>query len=136
MDTDFYSFYKRKHSLPSNFNKIHQATKNTHTHHQSVDRITQMGHRKSGKMNLVAASHNSHLKNPVVNNFAHSNQTFLKGLTWPIVKPIFDAYHKKHDFDSDEPYTKALNKAQCKITKAKIFIKYHPENKTWTLFKK
>lgn len=134
MNDSFYSFYKRT-TLPSVFNKTNQITKNTRTHHQSTDRITQMGSRKSGKMNLVGASHNQQLKNSVVNNFANSKNLVLQGLTWPIVKPILDEYNKKHDFDSEEPYTKALNKIQCKLTGRKIFIKYNPENKTWTLFK-
>jgi hypothetical protein len=136
MDDNFYSFYKKSLSLPSSFKRSHGITKNTRTHHQSIDRITKIGHRKSGKLNLVAASENQSLKNPVVNTFANSNKTFIKGLKWPVVKPILDTYKIQHDHESDEGYDKALNRTKCKLTGAKIMIRYIPQNKTWVLFKK
>jgi hypothetical protein len=136
MDDNFYSFYKRSLTLPSSFNKSHGVTKNTRTHHQSVDRLAKMGHRKSGKVNLVAASENQSLKNPIVNAFANSNKNFIKGLTWAVVKPILDTYKIQHDHESEETYDKALNRTKCKLTGAKIFIRYNPNNKTWILFKK
>lgn len=136
MEDNFYSFYKKSMALPSSFNKTHGITKNTRKHHQSLSRITNMGHRKSGKLNLVADSENQCLKNPVVNSFANSNQTFIKGLKWPVVKPILDTYRIQHDPESEEMYDKALNRVKCKLTGAKIFIRYIPNNKTWVLFKK
>lgn len=136
MEDNFYSFYKRSIGLPSSFSKTHGITKNTRKHHQSLDRITKMGHRKSNKLNLVAASENQSLKNPVVNRFANSNQTFIKGLTWAVVKPILDAYKIQHDHESEEGYDKALNRTKCKLTGAKIIIRYIPQNKTWVLYKK
>ena len=99
-------------------------------------RVANMGHRKSGKMNLVAASENQSFKNPVVNQFANSNNMVLKGLKWATVKPILDAYKIQHDFDSDEPYVKSLNRTKCKLTGLKIKIQYNPQNETWALFKK
>jgi len=136
MEDNFYSFYKKSMGLPSSFNKSHGVSKNTRTHHQSLDRITKIGHRKSGKLNLVAASENQALKNPVVNAFANSNQTFIKGLKWPVVKHILDAYRIQHDHNSDESYDKALNRVKCKLTGAKIFIRFIPNNQSWVLFKK
>lgn len=122
--------------LPSSLNKTFGITKNSRTHHQSMDRIAKVGHRKSGKLNLVAASENQSLKNPVVNSFANSNKTFIKGLSWAVVKPILDAYKIQHDHNSDEGYDKCLNRSRCKITGAKIIIRYIPQNKTWVLYKK
>ena len=136
MEDNFYSFYKKNQGLPSAFTKSHGVTKNTRKHHQSVDRLAKIGHRKNGKVNLVAASENQSLKNPVVNAFANSNRTFIKGLTWAIVKPILDAYKIQHDVESEEGYDKSLNRTQCKLTGAKIIIRYIPQNKTWVLFKK
>jgi hypothetical protein len=136
MEDNFYSFYKRSTELPSSFTRAHGITKNTRAQHQSIDRISKIGHRKSGKLNLVAASENQSLKNPVVNSFANSNQTFIKGLKWSVVKPILDAYKIQHDHDSEEGYDKSLNRTRCKITGAKIIIRYIPQNKTWVLYKK
>ena len=135
---NFYSFYKRHtspytNSLPSD--KTHK-TPNTQTHHQSTARLMKMDHRKSGKNNLVAKSHTFQLKNPVVDRFINNNSKILSPLNWAQAKPILFDYNINHDLDSEESYTKALNRLKCNVTGLQVYIQYNPNNEIWTLFKK
>lgn len=135
MEDNFSSFFKKSNN-GATFNSGPKATKNTRTHHQSTSRITKMDHRKSGKMNLVAANTNQKIKHPLISQFANSGKTVMPNLKWSMVRPIFQAYKIKHDFEEDKPYTKSIGGIKCKLTGCKIYIKYFPENQTWTLFKK
>lgn len=142
MSDSFLDFYKstadlmtKTHSLPSQFNKLDKITKNTRTHHQSTTRLTNMGHRKSGKMNLVAASENESVKHPLINRFTKTGSLKIPKVSFNIMKPILQMYRIKHDEDNTEPYTRSLGGIKCDVTGKKIYVKFYPETNLWDIFK-
>jgi len=133
----FFSFYKRGESLKPQFNKSDKFTANSRTHHQSKDRLMKMGHRKSGKENLVAVSHTKKdAEHPLINKFINSGTTLMPNLKWNLVQPIFSLYKIKHDHDQEDSYVKSIHGIKCKLTGAKVCIKFFPDRQTWTLFKR
>lgn len=113
----FYLFFKE--SLDKNLSDDNKTSR-TRSHHHSTDRMTKMGHRKSGKENFIAKSQTKKdFKDSLpVNQF----------LSWARVQPILKTYRIIHDQDVKEPYRKALARSGYEIY-------YYPDLEQWKIKK-
>jgi len=126
---NFYSFYKKTNSkanLPYEMRRPGKETERSRQHHQSQTRLMKTDHRKSGKNNLVAASHGHQMKSSFLEDFIKSKGK-TKRISEVQAKEILRSNRPDgkimgqinldnyEDFDPNERFGRSINRTKVRV---------------------